>query len=165
MVETQVQLSTEARNLFQQWFDEATFSQGDWNTGNRFELFYFALTTVGRDFSKETRDSQMLDWLKVHDSPVGDAFQHRLQSASFLQRLEQLKRLSPVKDSRNIAIERSIFDIRDMGQVLDVIYMIRCNYAHGNKPTNDRNARLFEAGAHILKEWLEVIYTRSVSGP
>lgn len=156
-------LNEEARTLFKHWFERGTFEEGAWNTGNRFEHFYFAFIAIAENLSGASHDSVMLRWVNNNENLLSIAFDRRLESLSFLDRLERLRQLCAVKDARNPEIEKTITDIRNMSEVIAVIYMIRCNYAHGHKPANGRNEYLFEAGSHLLKEWLEPIYTREDS--
>lgn len=160
MEEALTKLNKEERALFDYWFTMGVFGDGAWNTGERFHHLYFALLAIVNGLAGEMNDKQKFDWIKLNENIIRDAFLRRLESHDFIQGLEELKRLTPVRDSRKPEVERSISDVHNMAEVLDVIYMIRCNYAHGNKPDNDRNARLFEASSKVLKNWLEVLYTR-----
>jgi hypothetical protein len=114
------------------------------------------------NLSGENSDRRMLNWVKRNESSLSRAFERRITYQPFVQRLQELQRMAPVADARpGIDDEKNIRDLNNMGQILEVIYKIRCNFFHGNKLlTIDRNRRLIETSTYLLKYWMEVIYTR-----
>lgn len=157
-------MSEETRELFNHWLLTGTSRPGNWNNGEDFSYFWFAFNVVMADISGQRGDRRMLNWIKNNDNLLRDAFEARLAHEPFIERLMQLQRMCPVADARDLS-EVTILNIRDMGEVIEVIYKIRCNFMHGNKPSNGRNDPLFEVSAHILKYWLEVVYISPNSQP
>lgn len=151
-------LDNENRILFNQWFDRGIERSVEWRDGDAFSEFYRAFNVVMATLSGKKMDRQMLEWVKTQESMLKDAFEKRLEYEPFIVQLNLLKKMCPIHDGRDGGNPLEINDIRNMGQVLEVIYRIRCNFFHGNKPVDiDRNQRFFDVGAHILKYWLEVI--------
>lgn len=150
-----------SRILFEYWFQKG-IDEGEWSDGSKFFCFYLCLNILMANLSEENSDRKMLNWIKNNESSLSRAYARRMTHEPFLERLEQLKRMTPVADARpGINDDKIIRDIANMGQVLEVVYKIRCNFFHGNKLlTFDRNRRLIETSTYLLKYWLEVIYTR-----
>ena len=66
--------------------------------------------------------------------------------------------MCPIRDGRAGLNPLVINSPKNFGEVLEVIYRIRCNFFHGHKSVVvDRNQRFFDIGAHILRDWLGVV--------
>lgn len=154
-------LTGSSRTLFEHWFEKG-INEGEWDDGSKFFCFYLCLNVLMANLSKENSDRNILNWIKKNRSVLSRAFKEQITQQPFIDRLEELKRMSPVPDARpGVNGDKSIRDINNMGQVLEVIYKIRCNFFHGNKMLNvDRNQRLIELSSYILKDWMEVIYNQ-----
>lgn len=156
-------LNETARGLFNFWFDKG-INEGNWNDGTKFFYFYLCFNVLMANFSSQNSDRQMLNWLKREDSPLKRAFVRRLEYQPFVHQLQLLQEECPIDDSREWSNKRvNITDTANFNQVIECLYQVRCNFFHGNKPTSiERNQRIISASTHILKYWLEVIYTRGI---
>lgn len=157
-----IMLNENARHLFEFWFQKGVLEAGVWNDGVRFFYLYLCLNIIMANLSEEDRDRQMLDWIVANDNPLKSAFERRLEYRPFTDQLERLRSMCPVGDSRpNSQRQVNITEATNFQEVLNVIYQIRCNFFHGNKPTSiQRNQMLIETSTYILKYWLEAIYNR-----
>jgi len=157
-------LTGSSRTLFKHWFRKG-INEEEWNDGSKFFCFYLCLNILMANLSKENSDRKMLNWVKRNDSVLSRAFAEKINHQPFVVRLEELKRMSPVSDARTgVNGDKSIRDINNMGQVLEVVYKIRCNFFHGNKLlTVDRNRRLIETSTYLLKYWMEDIHTQGTN--
>ena len=118
---------------------------------SRFVSLWEALCAWFRDVKNISNDRQMKNWLKEH---LGDWHKHKLGEPEYGASVQELKRVSPIgvmKGPERVG-ERGITDESDCGQIVDVIYTVRCNLVKGGKPANpdDREIEVCEAASQVL---------------
>lgn len=148
------------RNLFVYWYLKGV-SEGEWYDGIKFFYFYLCFNIIMANLSNENSDRRMLNWIESNDNVLKDSFTQRLEYKAFLEQVNYLQRLCPVIDSRqNADREVTITDPRNFTEIVEVVYQVRCNFFHGNKPIGiHRNQELIKTCSLLLKYWLEqVIY-------
>lgn len=151
-------LNDTIRHLFTYWYNKG-LQEGRWEDGIKFFYFYLCLNILMANISGERTDYGMLTWTKKHRNVLRTAFNNKLEEQSFREHLELLRSESPILDSRPHSNKRTYLrNIESMGQVLNTIYQIRCNFFHGNKPLAiPRNERLITTSTHILQEWMSAL--------
>jgi len=128
---------------------------------SRFISLWEALCAWFRDvenISKDTRrqDTLMKNWLKEH---LADWHKRKLGEPEYGARVRELKRVSPIgvmKGSEWVD-QLEISDESDFGQIVDVIYTVRCNLMKGGKPANpdDREVEVCRAASQVLDPIVE----------
>jgi hypothetical protein len=121
---------------------------------DKFIAVWISLNGYGTLFSGKSHDKEMVEWIKR--SELKSVFEKLLSSdEDFKRDLEELKKECPVFDMRPGFRNKSktITDIKNFNEVIDVIYQIRCNLFHGSKDwTNPRDRKLATLAFRILKK-------------
>ena len=124
---------------------------------DQFISLWFAFNSWGTYLSKKDRDTDMLRWVKENTKLSRILEQLTKKNSEFVAKLQRLSQYK-VLDMRpgHQGQSKSINDIHNLGQVLDVIYQIRCNLFHGRKSMIDSHDReLVELAFHILSKIFE----------
>jgi hypothetical protein len=108
--------------------------------------------------SSEESDRDMLECLKRKGTAVSDIvsqYDRAFESGWFRERIQELKELSPIEDSRGKKSAVIIDDITKFDQICEAIYRIRCNLFHGGQRANKtRDIQLVTAAGYILGKWV-----------
>ncbi len=103
------------------------------------------------EISKKDSDRKRLTFFYNNQSDFKDRIQKRKVLAD--KSVFELKRLSPVKDMRPNKNESvHLVNEKDLEQVIEFVYQIRCNLFHGAKNIrNVRDKELVRYGARFLR--------------
>ena len=131
---------------------------------SRFISLWEALCAWFRDaenISKDTQrtqDTAITNWLKKN---LGDWHKRKLEEREYGASVRELKRVSPIgwMEGLKRKCDVEITDESDFGQIVVVIYTVRCNLMKGGKPANPdpREIEVCEAASQVLDpivEWL-----------
>ena len=72
-----------------------------------------------------------------------------------------MKKFSPLHDMRpgHYHNVKKLENINEIEQVIEFVYLVRCNLFHGAKsPGNRDDVELVELSAQVLMPWLKVAY-------
>lgn len=117
---------------------------------NKFGDLWKSFNAWGFNETNLNKDSEMINKLKNNvkllesfDSCLKDHREYRVI-------LDRLKAACPVYDERYGDLEhyKSIDDIKNFGEVLEVIYQIRCNAFHGKKSPDENRDMLLVSLAY-----------------
>lgn len=124
----------------------------------RFICLWEALCAWFRDVKDMDRDADAKAWLKEY---LADWHKDRLGDPEYGASVRQLKSLAPIwkMRGREPVCEKKITDESDFGQIVDVIYTVRCNLMKGGKRASpdDRETGVCGAASQVLDpivEWL-----------
>jgi hypothetical protein len=122
---------------------------------DRFASLWISFNAWGTYESHFYQDRNMINWAKTNSSLVTNFSVLIKDNAPFRRDVEILKNMCPIRvnkvgrGSRDVTIS----DIHNFGEVLEVIYTIRCNFFHGKKsPDDSRDRTLVELAFRILSE-------------
>ncbi len=101
-------------------------------------------------------DSHKLNWFYNNDNILKNIFIETWSSPKYLERLEDLKKETPIRDMRptkNNLEGILLIDIKDVTNIMKCIYQIRCNTFHGAKDFQSfRDNILIEIAESLLNE-------------
>jgi hypothetical protein len=122
----------------------------------RFICLWEALCAWFRDVEGVHTDEQAKIWLKQR---LEDWHNGKLGEPEYGASVRELKRVSPIgvmKGSEWVG-ERGFTDESDFGQIVDVIYTVRCNLMKGGKPASpdDREIEVCKAASQVLDPIVE----------
>jgi hypothetical protein len=114
---------------------------------------------VKRTSGKRT-DRAMIDWLKKQSPSSSDlieCFERCKAKSNFTQSLRFLAKNSPYKDTRGKQ-EIIVKNENDFGNIIDAIYLIRCNLFHGGTdPVDEVSKKQLELALNILNIWVATL--------
>jgi len=119
-----------------------------------------AFNAWGTHESQEDYDSNMINWVKTLSLMPSIFAQLMKLDKEFVKSVKELKNECPVHDMRpsHTTDCKTITDVHNFGEVLDVIYSIRCNLFHGQKsPDEDRDMKLVMFSYRILERMFREI--------
>ena len=107
----------------------------------------------------------MIKWLKQQSPSSSDlieCFERCKAKSNFTQTLRFLAKNSPYKDARDKDArgkqEIIVKDENDFGNIIDAIYLIRCNLFHGGTdPLDAVSKRQLELALNILNVWVATL--------
>jgi len=138
-------------NSIKHWYEHADSHD---SYEDRFIALWISFNGYCTMLSSGSQESRMMEWVKRNHG-FKNAYHEMLDaSPEFRRCLEELKSLCPVIDMRpGLGYKsKTITDIRNFDQTLDVIYKIRCNLFHGSKDlTSERDKRLAMLGYDVLR--------------
>ena len=121
---------------------------------SKFIFYYFCFNALTAHFSQEDRDRAMLNWIYANDNPIKTEFGKLVEANDYFQNsLTTLKGYGKVYDNRKKYQQKfvEVKDIKNINEVLDVVYQIRCNLFHGSKsPSEVRDQKLASTASRIL---------------
>lgn len=128
----------------------------------RFIALWGALSAWDRDVKKGTNDTQLQQNVI---SSLAEWHVKGLEDPLYLRKVLDLKKRTPVYDMLGSTRTRRysvITDETDLGQVIKVIYKVRCNLLHGGKgPMREgRNNKLVHAASQVLDDMVECLLSR-----
>jgi hypothetical protein len=139
--------------FIEKWLQRAERGQEYIDDGDRFISLWIAFNSwLKKEFGKAEKDFTLIK--RIKDSPkVQAAFENMKNEEEFAQLLHQLKVRSPVVDMRfpdNSAKVKSYEG--DLGSLMEVLYLVRCNLFHGQKSAeeNNRDFELVVLSYHVL---------------
>ncbi len=141
------------------WFRRSQNDKQDDNY-DKFDKFIALWIAFNGWVNIETNKTRYSEWIKEvskSEGVLGKNYKRLLENDSnFRSNVEALKSAAPVYDMRYPNDEdkaKKINKIEKLGEVLGVIYQIRCNLFHGAKdPEYGRNKSLVELAYSILTE-------------
>jgi hypothetical protein len=136
-------------NSIRHWYESADLHD---NPEDKFIALWISFNGYCTILSRSWQGTRMLEWVK-NNSNFGERYEELLDNDFDRQAVEELKSLCPVHDMRP-GLEhnsKTIADVEDFGEVMDVIYKIRCNLFHGSKDlANERDKKLAMLGYDVL---------------
>ena len=107
----------------------------------RFMLYWMMFDAAITEMSGKDGDGARLDWFFETDNELKDIFMDYWAQQDFLNVIDELRKLSPIRDMRPSKRDIrtvELNDINDIEQIIRFIYQIRCNTFHGAKDLMDR---------------------------
>lgn len=146
------------------WFERSQMDKQEDNYDNfdKFIALWIAFNGWANIKTTKTNDQDWIEEVSKSGS-VLDGNYKKLQdhNSNFKSNVEALKKAAPVYDMRYPADRskaKEINNIENLGEVLDVIYQIRCNLFHGAKGLKDeRDNNLVKLAYDILTELFKEI--------
>lgn len=152
--------TTYLRKLIVNWYNRSRGRKVEFTIFDRFVSLWMAFNAWGTHESQEDSDSNMIRWVKA-TSIMPSIFAQLMKSdKEFAKTVTELKNECPVYDMRpsHRTDYKTITNIHDFREILDVIYKIRCNLFHGQKsPDEKRDVRLATFAYGILDRLFEEI--------
>ena len=124
----------------------------------KFILYWFCFNAWLTSLSGKDNDALAIKWFKNNDSFIKTCVSGFWNSPETQSLLRGLKNDCPVYNNRQgqRGEFKSIYDVNNINEVIDVIYQIRGNLFHGTKnPRDPRESRLVENSSKILEKWIE----------
>lgn len=143
--------------LIDHWYRRAVGDDVVFDTFDRFVSLWIAFNAWGSYVFGKDNDRSMLEDAKK-DQRLTDSFGRLLQEQSFVHELEAMKANCPVGRNRPYRGQdtATITDVTNFSEVLEVVYVVRCNLLHGEKSFGDTRDRALVSGAfEILKRVFE----------
>jgi hypothetical protein len=140
---------------FRHWYLRAQSEPSDTN-GDRFIFLYMCMNVIMAHASGTDVDAQMIDWMKKNPNVIKSMFEKLINAkngifSDSVVALQKITQEKPLESNKPNKPPITIDDPSNFGQVLDVIYRIRCNLIHGcNKPDDQRDLSLIKFGTEIL---------------
>lgn len=150
-------------HLFQQGCSDTFKKENNFSQVIIFFYFYLCfniLITALAQHEKPslTQDRSILNWIKSNNNELKSVFNKKTSNNKFLAAIAQLKSSGPISDLRqNRSRTYEIKDPKNLGEILEFLYQIRCNLFHGRKNIKEMNARTIEHAYMVIKLWLEPI--------
>jgi len=144
------------RKLVVDWFRR---SQGEtvseFDIFDRFTSLWISFNAWETYESDKESDRKKIEWAKMN-TDLNSKFSELLsddptfrQDVTALQEMCPIRRNRPYKNSNEVTIA----NINNFNEVLEAIYVIRCNFFHGEKSPDDRRDRtLTELAFRILSK-------------
>lgn len=136
------------------WFNRSQKRAEGFTLFDQFISLWLAFNSWGTYLSNEDRDWRMLDYLETNTELLTIYRMLMENDREFLGKVRRLAKYR-VLDMRpgHENESKSITDYNDFGQLLDVIYQIRCNLFHGRKSETEQHDReLVELAHYILSK-------------
>ena len=142
-------------NLILNWVNRSQGRSMEFTAFDKFISLWIAFNAWVTYKSNSDRDIDMIEWVKKK-SELPNMFKNLIESNKvFVSDLQSLKAKCPVIDMRprRKAKKKSINDIKNFNEVIDVIYQIRCNLFHGQKGADEqRDLELVDLAFRVLTE-------------
>lgn len=144
------------RKLIVNWFRRSQGeSVNEFNSFDRFVSLWISFNAWGKYESRIESDRDMIQWAKF-DGDLTNRFAELFRKDSeFSKDVNALKSLCPIQRHRPYRGTRevNITNINNFSEVLEAIYVIRCNFFHGSKAIDDkRDQTLVELAFKILSK-------------
>jgi hypothetical protein len=146
------------------WFKRSQSDKQEDNYDNfdKFIALWIAFNGWANIETNKTKDSELIKEVSKSGGVLGKNYKRLLKDDSnFRSNVEALKSASPVYDMRYLNDSdkaKEISNIENLGEVLKVIYQIRCNLFHGAKDLEDtRDNNLVKLAYDILTELFKKI--------
>jgi hypothetical protein len=108
--------------------------------------------------SGEDTDWAMINWLtgrRAQTSQLRAAYDSAMQSEVFVDSVRALADQSPIVSNGRRPREVRIHSLEDFADIVNGVYLVRCNLFHGSKRAGDsRDETLIGACARILEQWV-----------
>jgi hypothetical protein len=146
---------TRLDRLVDNWYRRATGQNVSFDIFDRFVSLWIAFNAWGTcRFDKDT-DRKMVEAAKK-DRRLKASFENLFQNdPPFVNDLETLKARCPIDRNRSHkgSMIAMIVNLNDFSEVLEVIYVIRCNLFHGEKLSQDsRDKELVSLAFAVLRK-------------
>ncbi len=146
----------QVRDLVKGWYYKRAKSESDLTS--KFVFLWFCFNAALAFESDLDRDHEMLKWLKASDpsdSLLHRAYDKAMGSSSFQNNVEALAKLCPIVSMRYPSKRADIQSPDDFPNIVEAIYLVRCNLFHGSKsPSDVRDQKLIKGCAKILEKWV-----------
>lgn len=113
--------------------------------------------------SGEDYDRNMIDWLKKQNRQSSDlvaCFELCKTKSTFVDSLKFFQDNSPIKDSRGKKFV-IVKDVNDFENIVEAIYMIRCNLFHGGSEAHETEIQKQIAASNIVfNYWIATLNNR-----
>lgn len=147
----------QVKNSIKVWWEE---SRRESNRTARFLLLWMCFNRWLAHESGEKTDRKMINWLKQQSPSSSDlieCFERCKVKNNFVDNLGFLATNSPYKDARGKQ-EITVKDKYDFDNILEAIYMIRCNLSHGGTdPLDEESKKHLALAFDILNEWVATL--------
>jgi hypothetical protein len=144
------------RDLVKGWYYKRAKPETD--PVSKFVFLWFCFNAVLAFESGEDSDRDMLEWLKssaASGSRLRRAYDMAMRSSGFRENLEGLAQLCPIVSVRYPNKKAVIQSPEDFPNIVEAIYLVRCNLFHGSKGSSDvRDQKLIKRCALILEKWV-----------
>jgi hypothetical protein len=149
------------KKLIVEWYERSGGTIREFTPFDRFICLWISFNAWGSHESGRETDRAMIEWAKNNDL-LNRAFNGLATEQNFNFTLEKLRRMCPIPRHRkwNGSDRVTIDDPRKWGEVLEVIYVIRCNLFHGRKSLqNIPDVQLVDLAYEILSKVFESVIT------
>jgi hypothetical protein len=143
------------RKLIIDWFNRSQGKVIQFDIFDRFASLWIAFNSWMGYESQNEHDRDMIEWAKTNADLKNTYAQLISNDSRFVQVVKALKDMCPVERNREYKGSRevNIADIKNFDEVLEAVYVIRCNFFHGQKsPENQRDRCLVELAFRILEK-------------
>lgn len=144
------------------WFKKSQNSITIDDNFDRFIALWIAFNGWTNIETNKTDDSKWIKEVSKSGGVLGENYRRLLEdNSNFKPKVKALKEAAPVYDMRYLNDSnkaKEISNIENLGEVLEVIYQIRCNLFHGAKDLEDeRDHDLVKLAYDILTELFKKI--------
>ena len=144
------------RRLIVSWFRRSQGeSVSDFDVFDRFTSLWISFNAWLTYESKKDNDRNRIEWAKVDLSLCSKYSELIKDDVAFKVDANALQTLCPISRNRSYkgSSEVRISNVNNFGEVLEAIYVIRCNFFHGSKSPDDaRDLALTELALRILSK-------------
>lgn len=143
------------KNLIRVWYEKSTHEQDPFS---KFVFLWFCFNAWIAHCSSEDSDAGMMGELASRNALMSDVttVYDTLMGATstvFRTHIQNLVKLSPIRDPRGIKQPTIIANEEDFANLMWGIYKIRCNLFHGGKNAGDpRDQQLVIVAGRILEK-------------
>jgi len=144
------------RKLIVNWFRR---SQGElvdeFTIFDKFVSLWISFNAWGTYQSQKDTDRQMIEWTKSNEALKERLGELLTNDSDFIQDISDLKNMCPIQRHKPYrgSHEVNITSINNFNEVLEAIYVMRCNLLHGFKDPEDiRNQTLIRLAFQILSK-------------
>ena len=149
------------KNSIKVWWEKA-FRESD--KSSKFLFLWMCFNAWLKYESGEKTDRAMLKWLKQQNrqsSELVDCFESCKTKNTFVDSLKFLAMNSPYKNSRGIGQDIIVKNENDFENIVEAIYIVRCNLSHGGSDLNDyMTQKQITFAQNILNDWIATLNGR-----
>lgn len=151
------------RGIIRTWYQRAQSAD---DTFDKFIYLWIAFDAFAINYSEKEWHYQVRKVME-EDSMLTNCYASLMKNNDFLREIRKLQEQCPVYDTRkkflnNPKYSKTISDLNNFKEVLDVIYKIRNNLFHGGKsPDEERDKRLVSLAFNILNKLSTSIFLKA----
>jgi len=122
------------RDHIRKWYSRSQGKKVEFSMVDKFISLWIAFVSWSEFKSNEKTDREILQWLKKSPFML-ETFQNLGEDIEFQHALKELRGIPIHRYIRDEQV--TIRNIKDLGQVLEFIYVMRCNLFHGHEDLED----------------------------
>lgn len=136
-----------SKKIIETWKEKGNKESDEFS---KFICYWIAFNCWLYTITNETKDGKALK--ELYNKPAECNKFIQLTDDNFKSRLENFKKVCPIKNDRENRPKKNISDVNNFKEVVGAIYQIRCNLFHGSKADeNLRDSKVIRAVVPVLE--------------